>query len=646
MSSRPVSCAIDFVKSNSHLRIGLVDADLIDHGTRHPNLVLLKLSGYFKARGHSVELIEAFEAVPDYDIVFISCVFTFTNIPEGLLALPNVVYGGTGFYEDGGENLPDEVEHFHPDYSLYQSFVEKQLASGRRRSQYADYLDYSIGFTTRGCFRKCSFCVNQKYDHAFKHSPVSEFLDEDRPYIYLWDDNFFAFPGWREILDELRETGKPFQFRQGLDVRLMTDAKAKALSGCRYHGDYIFAFDHIEDRELIERKLRIWRTWSDKGTRLYVLSGYDSQDARDIANVFERISILMKYGCLPYIMRYEKYKESPLRGLYVTIARWCNQPQFFKKKSFREFCEANQALHKTKGTLCSAYAAMTSFEQEYPEIAKRYFDLKFEERNMLRWYGRQFIGAPSKDVDDIQRNAWARFATGESSTEEVLAAYYAKNLDIVWLASAGEMSSGEGLSKELFSLLREASLRQVFHAVCSLQPCELITAANIPQFSNLEALDAAVRILTLIGEPLTFEKLGIYLTGDRGKKATANIKFGENHGKLATLLDLADVKGERRGIEIVASPFSDLYCALPDDEKQNMLAKLCFRIPVIRELLCDAAKADDGEPVYIEDYLRPLSDSTKKRRAPNVAGLLRLIDGQCGTEDRALSVAISRIGRR
>ena len=96
----------------------------------------------------------------------------------------------------------------------------------------------------------------------------------------------------------------------------------------------------------------------------------------------------------------------------------------------------------------------------------------------------------------------------------------------------------------------------------------------------------------------------------------------------------------------MASPFSDLYCALPDDEKQNMLAQLCFRIPVIRELLCDAAKADDGEPVYIEDYLRPLSDSTKKRRAPNVAGLLRLIDGQCGTEDRALSVAISRIGRR
>ena len=27
---------------------GLVDADLLDNGTRHPNLVLMKIAGYFK----------------------------------------------------------------------------------------------------------------------------------------------------------------------------------------------------------------------------------------------------------------------------------------------------------------------------------------------------------------------------------------------------------------------------------------------------------------------------------------------------------------------------------------------------------------------------------------------------------------------
>ena len=34
--------------------IGLIDADLLDKGTRHPNLAIMKLSGFFKANGHTV----------------------------------------------------------------------------------------------------------------------------------------------------------------------------------------------------------------------------------------------------------------------------------------------------------------------------------------------------------------------------------------------------------------------------------------------------------------------------------------------------------------------------------------------------------------------------------------------------------------
>lgn len=61
------------------------------------------------------------------------------------------------------------------------------------------------------------------------------------------------------------------------------------------------------------------------------------------------------------------------------MARWCNQPSFFKKKSFRQFCEANQDRHKTEGTLCAAMKSMVDFETEYPDIAKRYFDLRFDQ---------------------------------------------------------------------------------------------------------------------------------------------------------------------------------------------------------------------------------------------------------------------------
>ena len=34
------------VQPNETLRVGIIDADLLDHGTRHPNLALLKISAF------------------------------------------------------------------------------------------------------------------------------------------------------------------------------------------------------------------------------------------------------------------------------------------------------------------------------------------------------------------------------------------------------------------------------------------------------------------------------------------------------------------------------------------------------------------------------------------------------------------------
>ena len=365
------------------MRIGIVDADLIDKGTRHPNLALMKLSGWNKEVGNEVSLLERYEDIPAYDKVYIGKVFSFTRVPENLHIYHNIQCGGTGFYEDGGDNLPDYIEHHMPDYNLYNDFINKQIGKGIKREHYSDYLDYSIGFMTRGCFRRCSFCVNKKYDHAFRHAHVKEFLDETRPKIYLWDDNVLAYSKWKEVFEELIATGRPFQFRQGMDIRLMTEEKAEFISRVKYHGDFIFAFDHIEDKKQIEKNLRIWKKYCKKTTKLYVLVAYDSQDIRDIVNMMERIKILMKCGCIPYVMRYEAYKSSEFKGLYIQIARWCNQPRFYKKMSFRQFCEANQKYHKNPETICSTLRTLRAFEHDYPDIAAKYFDLRFEDLRML-----------------------------------------------------------------------------------------------------------------------------------------------------------------------------------------------------------------------------------------------------------------------
>ena len=375
-------------------KIGIIDADLLDGGTRHPNLVCLKLSGWHKQQGNNTELIKDWKQVlygaERYDHLYIARVFDFTRIPEGVTQLENVTYGGTGFKEgfvtysdnpDAAETiekagfmraLPNEIEHTMPDYHLYDSFVADEIARGIKPGKYKDYMDFSIGYTTRGCFRHCKFCVNECSNGVAFHAHVREFFDPTRKMIYLWDDNILAYPRWREVFEELAETGKRFQYRQGMDIRLMTDEKAEVLSRAKYYGDYIFAFDHPEEKRFIERGLDIWRRHNTKIPKLYVLCGWDSQDEKDIEATFMRIEVLMKHRALPYIMRHEYYKKSKYRGMYITLARWCNQPSFFKKKSFIEFCEAN-------GERSSAMRYAREFAHDWPEIAEKYYNLRFDQ---------------------------------------------------------------------------------------------------------------------------------------------------------------------------------------------------------------------------------------------------------------------------
>ena len=355
------------------MKIGIIDADLISRKKhRFPNLACMKISAYYKELGNEVSLLLSYDEIENYDKVFISKIFTDTPIPDGITELPWVEHGGTGFYFDKAPNLPDEIEHHFPDYHLYDDFVNSHLEAGAKRIDFKEYLDYSIGFVTRGCFRKCGFCVNKKYDRVFQHSPLSEFYDPSRPKICLLDDNFFGYPGWKDTLLELQATGKPFKFKQGLDERLLTDEKCELLCQSKYDGSITFAFDNVADYRIIEKKLQMIREHTQKQFTFYVLCGYESQDEKDIENVFVRIELLMKYKCIPYIMRFEKYKDSEHRGMYITLARWCNQPSFFKKKSFRQYAEF-------AGGAAERY--MIEFEEKHPDLAAKYFDMRWDDFN-------------------------------------------------------------------------------------------------------------------------------------------------------------------------------------------------------------------------------------------------------------------------
>lgn len=384
------------------MKIGIIDADLIGRKKHHfPNLACEKISGFWKEKGAEVVLLTDYDSwtYKDFENIYVSKVFTDTPVPESVLKHPNIHIGGTGFYFDKAPNLPDEIEHHMPDYRLYDEWISgevekaKNIAKLENRQfneksymlQFKEYTDYCIGFLTRGCFRKCKFCVNQKFDHVFAHSPLKEFYYDDCKKICLLDDNFFGYPHWKELLLELKATNKRFKFKQGLDERLLPDERCELLFSSNYDGDYTFAFDNVSDYDLIHKKIKMIRKYtSSRNIKFYVLVGFESTDYVDIENAFKRIALLLRYECLPYIMRYQDknytpWKESKYAGLYVALARWCNQPSILKKMSFRYFCEANQALRKDQSTYCSSMKAMTDFEAEHLEIAKKYFDLKYGE---------------------------------------------------------------------------------------------------------------------------------------------------------------------------------------------------------------------------------------------------------------------------
>ncbi|MEW9080849.1 hypothetical protein [Terrisporobacter glycolicus] len=611
------------------MKIGIVDADLIDNGTRHPNLALMKIAGFYRDNGHEIRLITSYEQINDYDVIYMSKVFTFTKVPEEVLKMNNIHIGGTGFFEDGGTNLPDEIEHHMPYYDLYKEYIETEIAKGKKRQKFSDYLDYSIGFTTRGCFRKCAFCVNKKYDHVFRHSPVEEFFDKSRPYIYLWDDNILAFPQWREVITELGKTGRQFQFRQGIDLRLMTDEKSKVLNKVHYQGDFIFAFDHVEDKAIISEKVQLWRRYSSRVCKMYVLSGFDSQDEKDIESVFERISILMKYGSLPYIMRYEDYKNSRFRGMYVELARWCNQPQFFKKKSFREFCEANQFYKKNQETNCAAYQTMLDFEAEFPEIAEKYYDLKFEKKNIYRkqyGYGRKYANKLECNYCKKKGYCWSTLVK-ERKDIEILKLYFSKEIDLLCLeydnAECGITVHEAG--RYLLELLKRTSVDEIISLLHEIEVKEDVTQENIPQYSKLE--DAYIHVPQILKQfknrNVSFEDIGYYLEKEDNPDAKTKIalkKYGENHTKLACLLDLAHISKNGVKSKIYITKLGEFFIDLSDKEKRDLVAKLSLRIPIIQNRFIERKDIDT-----INRDFEILSEKTQKRRGSNVLKMVKLI---------------------
>lgn len=284
------------------MKIGLVDMDNMNKKrVAFPNLPLMKLSAYHKARGDEVKWWIALEK---YDLVYKSKVFDFTPEIEYPIQAARIVKGGTGYGLDN--RLPDEVEHIMPDYSLYPQFTA------------------AFGFLTRGCPRSCPFCIVAPKEgaRAVKVANLSEFWSGQRQ-IKLLDPNLLACKDHEELLGQLIESGAWVDFTQGLDIRLMTERNTELLKRVKVKNIH-FAWD--DPKQDLSEHFKRFKTLSGIDYRklgVYVLTNFNSTHEEDLRRVY----VLRDLGYSPYVMIYDKTHAPRQTRL---LQRWVNNRIIFK----------------------------------------------------------------------------------------------------------------------------------------------------------------------------------------------------------------------------------------------------------------------------------------------------------------------------
>ena len=700
-------------KQSQIYHVGLVDADLLCNGTRHPNLALLKIAGYFRDNGYvrrtghqdladqnTYELLtneSNFEELLSLDHIYVSCVFSFTldDSPLLLNALlsdkklsKKVHMGGTGSYanlsvEEGFAEKREEDMHRlendeflnalkdksgkfginmrtqMPDYHLYDEYVSIMENVKKSPAYFKDYKEYSIGFLTRGCFRCCPFCVNKLERKAMPYSNLNDFLDNEidettgklvRPYIYLWDDNFLASPYWEQLLDELIATGRPFQFRQGLDERLLAQNKrgedmARKLASANYHGDFIFAFDNWFDRKIIEKALKIWKYYCPKKeTKFYLFCGFEQSPndykkfQKDIAEIFMRICVLMKHGCLGYIMRHEDYKQSPIPNIYVQIARWCNQPGFYRNLSFWQFCYKNQTYWEehTLGaenlplktydefmedyengyydevTMTTPLKAVFDFLNQFSEhksIFLRFFNMSFKQMiDPSLWYRDTKITMSGTDYI-MDNDFWNNLLETPVHEEVLLKAFYTHADD--------SLLKDKDKCKLLLEVLMKYPSAKIISLIKEENALFEIDKKDIPQFSDFKDAYFTVPFnLANCGlKDVDYLQMGYMLRSEK-RKEVADKKYGENHIKTAASMGLCSFSKCRAN----SNALGELFIKLSDEERENILPKLCLYIPFIHNYFKNGATDE-----IREEMISVLSETTQNRRRSNINTIIETV---------------------
>ena len=204
-----------------------------------------------------------------------------------------------------------------PDYSIYPD------------------CDYAIGFLTRGCIRKCPWCiVPTKEGRIQPYSTWRQIKRPDKRDIVFMDNNVLAHAhGIAQMWDMVGRDIR-VDFNQGLDARLIDDDVADLLSRLKWIRFIRMAADTDAMLDVVlravgrlaSRGVKPWRVF------VYVL-------VTDIPSAERRAIALRAAGVEPFAQPYRDFAAGtgPTRD-QMRFARWVNHKAIFNSvERFKDY---------------------------------------------------------------------------------------------------------------------------------------------------------------------------------------------------------------------------------------------------------------------------------------------------------------------
>lgn len=299
------------------MNIGILAVD-----SNYPNLALMKISSYHKAR-------EWYNPLCSYDKVYIAKVFSFTPDYGYYINADQVEKGGTGY--DIKKVLLPEIDRMIPDYDLYN--VDKNLA---------------YGFLTRGCPNHCKWCVVPKKEgNIATYMDIEEIAVNGRKNIILMDNNILASDYGLQQIEKIISMGVRVDFNQGLDARLVTDDIARLLARVKWIKRIRFGCDTPGQIAECERATALIDKYGYKGEYFFYCILL-----KDFKEAFERVNHWKKKGgrFLPHCQPYRDLNNPRqiIPQWQKDLAGWADKKWIFRSCEFKDFIPR-------KGFVCSEY---------------------------------------------------------------------------------------------------------------------------------------------------------------------------------------------------------------------------------------------------------------------------------------------------